>query len=245
MEASPTHTFYEQNKDIYVLPKGGKFTETLIFMHGLGDSAAGWFDVFVDPKISPCLATTKVVLLTAPEAPVTANGGARMTSWYDIKNFAPKDDEFDKSIGVEEIAQNTERINKVIEEEIKLLGGDSKRIAIGGFSQGCGMALHVGLEFDKPLGGIIGWSGYLFPVTKFNEANENTPVLLANGISDNVVPFARADKSFGRLNAEKHKLIRLKEKGLAHSINQNVLNESKKYFASLFPKENNASKQDL
>jgi len=234
MEASSNYTISKKGQDLYLVPKDGKHTETLIFMHGLGDSAAGWFDIFMESSMNIVLPTTKVVLLTAPIAPVTINGGAKMTSWYDIKTLAPKDEEFEKSIGAEEIEKNSERITNVILEEMKLLGDDSKRIAIGGFSQGCGMALNVGLQFDKPLGAIIGWSGYLFPMTKFNAANEETPIILANGMSDNVVGFARAQKSFERLDAGKHKLISLKEKGLGHSINENVLKETRKFFASIF-----------
>ena len=234
MEASSNYNIEKKNQDIYLVPKDGKHTETLIFMHGFGDTAEGWFDVFIDPRKTFCLPTTKVVLLTAPVAPVSINRGAKTNSWYDIKIFGASDEEFEKSVGLDEIAKNTERINNVIREEIKLLGDDSKRIAIGGFSQGCGMSLNVGLQFEKPLGAIIGWSGYLFPTIKVNEANEETPILLASGVSDNVVKFDRAQQSFERLDAQKHKLIKLKEKGLGHSINENVLKESRKLFSSIF-----------
>ena len=73
MEASSNYNVEKKNQDIYITPKDGNHTETLIFMHGLGDTAEGWFDVFVDPRKSFCLPTTKVVLLTAPVAPVTIN----------------------------------------------------------------------------------------------------------------------------------------------------------------------------
>lgn len=53
----------------------------LIKNKGLGDSAEG-FEDFFDSSSSPCLPTTKVVLLTAPIKPVTINFGMKMPSWY-------------------------------------------------------------------------------------------------------------------------------------------------------------------
>ncbi len=49
--------------------------------------------------------------------------------------------------------KNADYIHKVIEEEIALLGGDSTKVMIGGLSQGCMMALYVGLKYEKKLGG--------------------------------------------------------------------------------------------
>lgn len=40
------------DKDIYITPSDGKHTETLVWMHGLGDTADGWFDIFCS-EISP------------------------------------------------------------------------------------------------------------------------------------------------------------------------------------------------
>ena len=57
-------------------------THSLVWLHGLGDSAYGFLDVFDEHKIAP--ATCKVILPTAPERAVTLNGGMKMTSWYDI-----------------------------------------------------------------------------------------------------------------------------------------------------------------
>lgn len=44
------------------------------------------------------------------------------------------EEDFEKCIAVNEVKENAERINKVLEEEINALNGNSKRIFIGGFS---------------------------------------------------------------------------------------------------------------
>ena len=56
------------------------------------------------------------------------------------------------------------------------------------------MALHTGLRFHDTLGGIIGLSGYL-PVEstladEAHAANLKTPILIAHGQHDPVVPFS-------------------------------------------------------
>ena len=58
---------------------------SLVWLHGLGDSAEGMIDFFLDPNVLPL--TTKVILPTAPERPVTCNMGFPSTSWYDIKQL--------------------------------------------------------------------------------------------------------------------------------------------------------------
>lgn len=60
---------------------------SLIWLHGLGDSSAGFLDFF-EHKLSPVSKGARVKLLHAPIRPVTINGGMKMTSWYDIKHLA-------------------------------------------------------------------------------------------------------------------------------------------------------------
>jgi phospholipase/carboxylesterase len=75
----------QKERSITLTPKKNKPKYSLIWLHGLGDSAYGFADVFLDLnwRFVPediC----KVRLLTAPERPVTLNGGMSMNSWYDI-----------------------------------------------------------------------------------------------------------------------------------------------------------------
>ena len=132
---SSENNFYEFSKkgaDIYLTPKA-KHTHTLIFMHGLGDSAQGFYDFFTETS-SPAPATMKIVLPTAPIRPVTINAGMKMASWFDFKSFSVTEANFNNVIGVNQADESTERIKKIINEEIAVLGGDSKKIFVGGFS---------------------------------------------------------------------------------------------------------------
>lgn len=63
-----------QNEDIILHPKS-YHKRTIIFLHGLGDTAEGYLDMFTDPKLCPVCPNTKVVLPTAKLRKVTVNMG--------------------------------------------------------------------------------------------------------------------------------------------------------------------------
>ena len=79
-----------ENKYIYLTPKS-EHKYSLIFLHGLGDSAMGFFDVFSDPQNQFNLTppNCRIVLPTAPVQPVTLNQGYEMNSWFDVFNLSP------------------------------------------------------------------------------------------------------------------------------------------------------------
>lgn len=72
---------------IWFIPKDTSHEQSLIWLHGLGDSASGFADVFADKRFGMVPPTCKVILPTAPIRAVTCNGGMRMTSWYDITSL--------------------------------------------------------------------------------------------------------------------------------------------------------------
>jgi hypothetical protein len=80
-------------RDNYVIlhPKGEndatKHKYSLIWLHGLGDSAYGFLDIFTDEKLNVVPPSCKVILTTAPEREVTCNGGMMSTSWFDIRSL--------------------------------------------------------------------------------------------------------------------------------------------------------------
>lgn len=51
--------------DITLIPIQSHET-TVIWLHGFGDSAYGWVDIFDNIEMNPFLPTTKIILLTAP-----------------------------------------------------------------------------------------------------------------------------------------------------------------------------------
>ena len=117
-------------QDIYLTPTG-KHTYTLIWLHGLGDSSEGFLDFFhcKAPRLPNY--ETKVILLQAPTQPVSSMGGASMPSWYDMVPSGKGEETTDDEV---QIAKSTKRVMQVINQEAKALGGDYKKVFLGGFS---------------------------------------------------------------------------------------------------------------
>ena len=214
-----------KGRDIYIMPKKEEVKNTVVWMHGLGDSAMGFLDFF-DRQDSPVPKHTKVVLLTAPEMPVTINNGMIMNSWFDkdIDNegrFIAKE---------EDVIKSYNRIAKVIEEEVSAYKGDYKKIVVGGYSQGCAMALYTGLTFDKILGGVCGLSGFLFSFTKLDERKKQLPIFLYHGKMDDVVLYEPSIKEYKKLKEQGFNLEIHDEDHLGHSISEKEDLEIKKFF---------------
>jgi phospholipase/carboxylesterase len=212
----------KSGRNIILTPDSG-YNSVFIWMHGLGDSAQGYLDVF-DNENRPVPKDMKVILLTAPEAPVTLNGGYLMNSWYDIKSLGRTEEDIDQK----DVEANAENVVKVVDSEAKALGGDYKKVFIGGFSQGSAMAMHIGLTHKELFGGVVCLSGYLFPFTKVNGDKSKLPVLIRHGTYDDLIPepFALATYKTildGKLNVD------YKNYNIEHTINLEELNDIKKF----------------
>ena len=54
-QSSFDYNIERKKMDIYLHPKGDKHSETIVFLHGLGDTADGWLDYFLYPDCSPII----------------------------------------------------------------------------------------------------------------------------------------------------------------------------------------------
>ena len=167
-------------------------TAAVIWLHGLGASGDDFAAIVPELDLSGC-PSIRFVFPHAPEMPVSLNGGYSMPAWYDIygaelnSGSARRED----AAGV---AASALEIEALIAHEVAR-GIAASRIVIAGFSQGCAMALHVGLRHAAPLAGIVALSGYL-PLAatlapERSAANTATPIFMAHGTHDPVVVPAR------------------------------------------------------
>merc|ERR1711865_125468 len=171
-------------------------TETIemaavVWLHGLGDTGAGWQGAF------PLQGNVKFIHPNAPTAPVSIQGGAPTTSWFDLHTWPVGLDEPECPEG---LTESIAAIHKVLDKVCATT--DSKKVLLGGFSQGAAMTLAAGLTYDKPLGGLVSISGWThkrganIPV---NDANRSTPVFFTCGKSDPVIDFKYAKQSGSEL----------------------------------------------
>ncbi|KAI8825327.1 Phospholipase/carboxylesterase/thioesterase [Chytriomyces cf. hyalinus JEL632] len=208
-------------------------TATFIFLHGLGDSGHGWSQL--GEMLSPMFPHVKFVFPNAPSIPITLNGGYRMPGWYDIMSLDPKTRKEDES----GMLQTVEIINKLLAEEIS--GGiKSKRIVLGGFSQGSAMSLLTSIKTDIKLGGIVGFSGYLPLADKVTEsatsANQWTPYFMGHGDVDEVVAFEWGRMSADKLKESMGRQVTFKTyKGMGHSYCNQEVSDLAKFLGEVVP----------
>ena len=193
----------------------------VIWLHGLGDSGAGFAPVVPVLGLSADH-NIRFVFPHAPEQAVTINGGYVMRSWYDIKSMDLHDRADLKGVMESEVL-----VNQLIADQISQ-GIPANKIVLAGFSQGGVMSLFTGLRFPQQLAGIIALSCYLPGADKLPEqlsdANKTTPILHHHGVQDDVVPLFAGKMANDALNATGYK-TEWKTFPMAHSVLPNQLTE--------------------
>ena len=186
----------------------------IIVLHGLGASATDFVPVARQWNLA-ALGDVRYVFPFAPELPVTINGGMRMPAWYDILGLDLVRREDEKSL-----RESGAALQALIDSEIAR-GIPASRIVLAGFSQGCAMTLLAGLRAPQRLAGLLGMSGYLplaaTTASERSDANQDTPIFLAHGRMDPVVPFQRGTESRDALVALGH-AVEWHEYPMQHSV---------------------------
>lgn len=187
-------------------------THSIIWLHGLGADGHDFEPIVNELSVSKNI---RFIFPHAPSMPVTINNGMTMPAWYDIK--AAQIDNLQDEIGIKKSQQS---ILSLIEREIER-GIKSENIILAGFSQGGAIALHTALRYEKPIAGIMALSTYL-PLAdtvekEINEQNINTPILIAHGTLDPVVPFQLAINTQTTLNQLGYS-TELKKYEMEHSV---------------------------
>ena len=89
------------------------------------------------------------------------------------------------------VARARPALDAFLDAELQRHGLDESACALVGFSQGTMMALHVGPQRQRPLAGILGFSGLLAdPAALKGDAVQKPPVLLIHGDRDDLIPVA-------------------------------------------------------
>ncbi|MEW6759501.1 MAG: alpha/beta hydrolase [Pseudomonadota bacterium] len=164
----------------------------VIWLHGLGADGNDFVPLVNELDLSG-LPGIRFVFPHAKTMPVTINGGYVMRAWYDISNadLSRREDEGG-------LRASQRDVEALIARE-KARGIPASRIILAGFSQGCAMTLQTGMRHPEKLAGMLCLSGYL-PLAGVAAAERSaeslaTPIFMAHGTHDNVVPFVRAQQS--------------------------------------------------
>jgi phospholipase/carboxylesterase len=191
----------------------------VIWLHGLGADGNDFVPIIPELQLTGCPGI-RFVFPSAPSMPVTVNGGYVMPAWYDIigRNLIDHED-------ADGILRSAVVITELIKREYSR-GIAYDNIVLAGFSQGCAMALHIGLRFPHKLAGIIALSGYL-PLAmtlhlEKHSANTKTPIFMAHGEFDQVVVPERAQASRAVLEKLGYE-VDWNEYPMEHSVNREEL----------------------
>lgn len=195
--------------DTVVIDPGSAAAGTVIWLHGLGADAHDFEPVVPLLDLDKPL---RFVFPNAPVRPVTINGGMEMRAWYDIDPGAPL-------AGTADIRASADQIARLIEAEVAA-GCAHDRITLAGFSQGGVIALHQGLRGQR-FAGIMALSTYVHDHEHLTDevsfASIDTPIFMAHGLADPMIPIARAVTSriaLERLNYQ----VEWHEYGMGHQV---------------------------
>ena len=168
---------------------------SIIWLHGLGADGQDFAPIAEELNLPKAV---RYIFPHAPRRPVTINGGFVMRAWYDIAS-----DRIDAEQDEEGIRQSSTEVMALIEQEAAR-GIPHRHIFLAGFSQGGAIALHVAMRMSMPLAGVLALSTYLPLSHKATEAtadSRNTPIFMAHGKYDPIVPHALGLASRNHLNA--------------------------------------------
>ncbi len=207
---------------------------TIIFLHGLGDTAENISFLkryFEESEFS----AIRWIFLQAPIRAVTLNGGFKMPAWYDIFELtsASREDS-------EDIETSAKTISTVLDTLIAE-GTKSESIILAGFSQGGAIAMYTALRYPHKLAAVMGLSTYLIGEKTLSqeksEANQSTPILLCHGARDLILPLSLFNRMANALEAENYLISTKVYDSMAHEISPEVVMEIKRFLLPLLQKE--------
>ena len=123
-------------------------------------------------------------LFVCPDAPERCAVNASGFQWFDLMDQT-EDQVLVKSL-VAEI-----KLNTLIDEVINNNNLTSKKVAIGGFSQGCMISLQTGIKRKNKINSIIGYSGKIIDKRHLKDNIISHPkIILMHGDKDQIVPVS-------------------------------------------------------
>ncbi|MDC1092702.1 dienelactone hydrolase family protein [Pelagibacteraceae bacterium] len=136
-------------------------------------------------------------IFICPDAPEKCAASPTGFQWFDLMDQTPEQ-VLTKSL----VAEN--KLNKLIDEVKEKNKLNDSEIIIGGFSQGCMLAIQTGIKRKDKINSIIGYSGRIIDTEHLSKNMNSRPnVILMHGDVDQIVTiesFLEAKDFFGKNN---------------------------------------------
>lgn len=193
---------------------------SLIYLHSFSSKGADYRNLPHYFGISN--AAVKVIVPTAPRQEQTCFEdwqvwkGSRLkwrrikfTAWFDY--LTDKAGKGENGIDLKSLLGMRARIHEVIRKEVKNMGGDPKRVIVGGASQGCCVALDAAMTYPEELAGVIGIVGHVLGSTPLDPAKRSMPLYLFHEATDKEMDWKWVKPTVQRLVKEGFNVISRRE----------------------------------
>jgi phospholipase/carboxylesterase len=205
----------------------------VIWLHGLGADGHD-FEPIVPEIVGPGERAWRFVFPNAPVRPVTINGGMAMRAWYDLKGLDRR--------AAEDVAgfRDTDaEIRRLIARE-GTRGIAANRVVLAGFSQGGAVSLYTVPRYPEKLAGVMALSCYLPRESSFaaerKPANDETPIFMAHGRSDNVLTMNLGVQSRDFLRSQRY-AVEWHEYPMAHAVCAAEIADIREFLLRVLPQQ--------
>ncbi len=206
------------------MPQSGKKPKQIvILLHGLGANGDDLFGLV--PYFSSILPDAYFV---SPNAPYKCDMAPFGYQWFSLL------DRSEENIlnGIKEV---TPTLNQFIDEKIAEFGLQEKDVALIGFSQGTMLSLYSAPRREKPLAGVLGYSGALVaPHLLKNEIKSKPEVCLVHGEADEIVPFQAFGDAMTALQKSGVTVHGYSREDLGHGIDPEGMKIGQKFLKDVF-----------
>ena len=179
----------------------------VIILHGVGahGSSLGWIADHLSPHLPG-------VGFAAPDAPFPFDQapGGPARQWFSVTGVTAQN-RADRVAAAR--ADFDATINRIIASHS--LTGQPDRVAFVGFSQGSIMGLDAVATGRWPIGALVAFSGRLATPSPLTPAR--TPILIAHGTQDSVIPVAEATAAHTALRSAGSHPDLILEDGVGHA----------------------------
>jgi phospholipase/carboxylesterase len=206
---------------------GGKPRQMVVLLHGLGADGEDLM-ALADP-FSEILPHAGFI---APDAPFRCDMGPMGYQWFSLQKSDP-DSILKGVLGAAPILDSW--LDRLLAEK----GLSDKDLALVGFSQGCMMALYVGLRRKNKPAAILGYAGANIHGDDFAaEITARPRVMLVHGDADMVVSPLALDAAQLELAAAGVPVEAHKRRGVGHGIDPGGLQLGSEFLGRCFSPAN-------
>ncbi|MGQ0674693.1 MAG: alpha/beta hydrolase [Rhodospirillales bacterium] len=194
-------------------PAGGGAPQKLVLLlHGLG--ADGNDLIGLAPHWAKALPAAAFV---SPNAPYPCDMAPYGFQWFSLQDREP-------AAILAGVQAARPILDAFIDAQLERFALGEADLALVGFSQGTMMSLFTALRRDKPVAGVVGFSGALVGAELLAaELKSRPPVLLVHGDADPVVPVQASKAAKAALDAAGLSVELHIRPGLPHGIDEQGL----------------------